>query len=42
MSDIPIKWRRDLTLQRISATTDESTTPVLSGRKSTYFIIIFY
>jgi len=32
ISDIPIKWRRDLTLKRVSATTDEQATPVLSGK----------
>ncbi len=32
ISDIPIKWRRDLTLKRVSATTDDPATPILSGR----------
>ena len=32
VSDIPIKWRRDLTLKRVSATTDDQTTPILSGK----------
>jgi hypothetical protein len=41
ISDIPIKWRRDLTLKRVSATTDDSTTPVLSGKNSTFFSDLF-
>ncbi|UJR28934.1 hypothetical protein I4U23_010152 [Adineta vaga] len=30
ISDIPIKWTRDLTLQRPSATTDDLSTPILN------------
>jgi hypothetical protein len=40
ISDIPIKWRRDLTLKRVSATTDDPTTPVLSGK--IHFIFCFF
>jgi hypothetical protein len=42
ISEIPVKWRRDLTLKRLSATTDEPATPILSGKFDHFFDYYYY